>query len=82
MISNLFALRKRCLKKLKLQNGVENMSLYEAQFRQTQYQNPFFFAIQILDTLYPLLSLPLRAGNAKQNTVGIKVYWSKNRNQD
>ena len=35
VISNPFAFRKRCIKKLKLQNGLENMFLYQSQFRQT-----------------------------------------------
>ena len=35
LISNPFALRKRCIKKLKRQNGFENMFLYQSQFRQT-----------------------------------------------
>ena len=35
LISNLFASRNRRIKKLKLQNGLENMSLYQFQFRQT-----------------------------------------------
>ena len=35
LILNLFPLRKRRIKKLKLQSGLENMSLYQFQFRQT-----------------------------------------------
>ena len=35
LISNLFALRKKRLNKLKLQIVLENMSLYQFQFRQT-----------------------------------------------
>ena len=65
LISNLFALRKRRIKKLKLQSGLENMSLYQFQFRQTSYPKPFFFAIQILDTLYLLLSESLKAWQRK-----------------
>ena len=65
LISNLFTLRKRRIKKLRLQNGLENMSLYQFQFLQTLYQNPFFFAIKILDTLYPPLSVPLKASQRK-----------------
>ena len=34
-VSNPFALSKRRIKKLKLQNGLGNMSLYQVQFRQT-----------------------------------------------
>ena len=63
LISDLFAWRKRRIKKLKLQSGLENMSLY--QFQQTKNQNPFFLAFQILDTLYPLLSVPLKAWQRK-----------------
>ena len=36
---------------LKLQNGLENMSLYQFQIHQTYYQNIFFCTFQILDTL-------------------------------
>ena len=35
LILNLFALRKRRIKKRKLQSGLENMSLYQFHFRQT-----------------------------------------------
>ena len=35
LFSNLFVLRKRRIKELKLQNGLENISLYRLQFRQT-----------------------------------------------
>ena len=65
LISNLFALRKRRTKKLKLQNGLENMFPYQSRFRQTYYQNPFFFAIQIVYNLCPLLSVPLEAWQRK-----------------
>ena len=41
------------------------MSLYQFKFRQTQNQNTFFFAIQIFDTLYPLLSVLLNAWQRK-----------------
>ena len=34
-ISNLFALRKRRIEKLQLQNGLRNISLHQFQFRQT-----------------------------------------------
>ena len=39
----------------KTKNFLENMSPYQFRFGQTYYQNPFLFAIQIFDTLYPLL---------------------------
>ena len=52
-------------KERKLQNRLENMSLYQFQFRQIQYLNPFFFAIQILDTSYSLLLVPLTAWQRK-----------------
>ena len=65
LVLNLFALRNRRIKKLKLQIALENMFIYQFQFRQTEYQNPVFLAIQFLDTLYLLLSVPLKAWQRK-----------------
>ena len=65
LVLNLSALRNRRIKKLKQQIALETMSIYQFQFRQTEYQNPVFLAIQILDTLYLLLSVPLKAWQRK-----------------